>query len=528
MARQTSNESLDVLVAIANPAVSRLIVGLLREIGIGELTTVDSLDFALLQFHHANKNFDLVICDRLGDGGHLGLLKFVRWQRDVFTPSLPVICVDADWTGDELATNRDAGATITLALPVTKHALKRSVETAVSDHRHFVMSPTFRGVDRRIAVIKGYKGPFRRATDTSLTQASPSPQGGRQSEVATEARTQPGEASVSGERGGTTDVFGWSKAIETGREDIDGQHRGIVDIMNDLNSVPSTPDAESAAVGKALAALKDYVKIHFAHEEQLMDSFDYGDSKRHKELHAAFTARIEVVGTSEISVADVRRKLLVSVYDWLMSHITDVDRVMIAQLQGEYGTAHLDPYETQTTTVIDHAHKIVRQIQKQSIQLNGTADGPAKSSICRRIAEATERLINLMGLACTRIEVCGCSTFQLRRLADVRAAVNTNAESLVAAAARNLIDYGNRIISGKHGIPLGVGAVLTRKTERIQSLVQIIGGMDALNPASKAAVAEAMEIAGVVQALAIENSAELTEVHLLPRPGGQSCQPGKR
>jgi CheY-like chemotaxis protein len=132
MARQASKEPLDVLVAIAQPAVSRLIVSLLREIGIGEVTTVHSVDFALLQFRHANKNFDLVICDRLGDGGNLGLLKFARWQRDVLVPSLPIICIGTDWSGDELAANRDAGATATLALPITKHTLKVAVETAVS------------------------------------------------------------------------------------------------------------------------------------------------------------------------------------------------------------------------------------------------------------------------------------------------------------------------------------------------------------------------------------------------------------
>ena len=216
MASQPSIDPLDVLVAIANPAVSRLIVGLLREIGIGELTTVDSLDQVFLQFRYANKGFKLVICDRLGDGGHLALLKFVRWERDVLTPSLPVICVGSDWSGDELATNRDAGATMALVLPITKHALKRSVETAVSDNRHFVMAPTFRGIERRIAVIKGYRGLFRRGADSDLLQDHSSQHGGRQSEAVAKTRAELGETPVSGERGATTAVFGWSKAIETG------------------------------------------------------------------------------------------------------------------------------------------------------------------------------------------------------------------------------------------------------------------------------------------------------------------------
>lgn len=524
MASQPSIEPLDVLVAIAKPAVNRLIVGLLREIGIGELTTVGSLDYALLQFRHAKKSFKLVICDRLGYGGHLALLKFLRWERDVLTVSLPVICVDAAWTGDELAANRDAGATTTLALPLTKHGLKMSVETAVSDRRHFVMSPTFRGIDRRFAVIKGYKGPFRRAVDSGITQCHGSPRDRRKIKADAGVRAEPGKTSVS-EEGTATAGFGWSKAIETGREDIDSEHRSIIDIMNDLNGVQSTAEEDAAVVEKTLSALKDYVRLHFTNEEALMDSFEYSDRKRHKELHAAFARKIESISAGSICVADVRRKLLVSVYDWLMSHITGVDRIMIAQLKGEYGAVQNDPYETQTTSVVDNAHKIVRQIQKLSIHLGDVADAPSKASICRRVSEATERLINLMGLACTRIEVHGCGAYQLRRLGDIRAAVNTNADIVVAEAARNLINYGNRIISGKYGVPLGVGAILIRKTERIQSLVQIIGGPDAMSQTSKAAVAEAMQIAGDVQTLAVRASAELTDVHLLPRHGGQS---GKR
>ena len=197
----------------------------------------------------------------------------------------------------------------------------------------------------------------------------------------------------------------------TAREDIDSQHRGIIDIMNDLNCVPATGEGDASAVEKALVALKDYVRLHFAHEEEVMDSFDYGDRKRHKELHAAFARKIESLRAGSICVADIRQKLLASVYDWLMSHITGVDRIMIAQLKGEYGTAQNDPYETQTTSVVDNAHKIVRQIQELTIQLGGAAGGRSKASICRLITEATERLINLMGLACTRIEVRGCGAY---------------------------------------------------------------------------------------------------------------------
>ena len=499
---------------MAQPAACKLLVSLLRETGINELTTVDSVDYATLQLRHASTAFKLVLCDRLGGAGHLDLLKFIRWDQHCLAPAIAVICVGAGWTSDELLANRDAGVTATLALPLTRHTLKMAVESAIAKRREFVNTPTFRGIDRRVAVIKGYKGSFRRATDAKRTKARGS--------KASQGTAGPEGVSASDEEldAPAKPDFGWSKAIETGRNDIDSQHRGIIDIMNDLNEVPDIVDGDATTVERALVALKDYVKIHFAHEEQLMDSFDYDDRKRHKELHRAFEAKMETLKAGNITSADARRKLLVFVYNWLMTHITSIDRIMIAQLNGEQGATGLDPNEKQTTIVIDTAHKIVRDIQKLSVKLSGVDDGPRKAALCRRIAEETERLINLMGLACDRIEMHGSSSFHIRRLGDIRAAVNSNADNLVAEAARKLVNYGNRIISGKHGIPLGVGAVLNQKTDRIQSLVKVIGGQEAMSRTSNAAVAEALEVASAVNALASGTSAELIEVHLLSKPGG--------
>ncbi len=499
---QPSREALEVLVAIAKPEVSHLIVSLLREINVSDVTTVASLDHATLQFRHAHKSFTLVICDRLGEGGHLELVTFVRWKQKVLAPSLPIICVGSQWTGTELLANRDAGATATLALPITKHALKMAVESSTSGRREFVTAPTFRGLNRRIAVISGYKGPFRRASDGNANTAQAAPQ--------SEAATAPGSETRDKEPQATAG-FGWSKAIETGRDDIDSQHRGIVDIMNDLNSAPEADDEKSERVQKSLAALKDYVGIHFAHEEQLMDAFDYSEKDNHKNAHIEFSNKLHSLDAANMKTAALRRTLLTYIYDWLISHITGIDRIMIAQLNGEYGAAESDPYEHQTMTVIDDAHKIARQIQTMSVKLSDTIKASVKASLLRRIAEATERLINLMDLACTRIEVRGCSTFQLRRLGDVRAAVNSNADHLAAAAAGKLISYCNGILSRRQGIPLGITAILSRKTERIQSLVTVIGGMEAMAPSSRAAVDEAMRISHAVHALALKSPAELIE-----------------
>ena len=518
MDRRPSSSLLTVLVAIAKPAVSHLVVGLLREFGLKEAITVDSAEFARLQLRHAGQKFDLVVCDRLGDGEHLALLKFIRWECDRVLPSLPVICIGNAWIGEELMANRDAGATATLALPITKHAIKVAVENALSDRREFVMGATFRGVNRRVALVIGYKGPFRRSTDTNFSVSDHSSTVSQDCDGSITVRDIQ-LAEDNGSDQAPYNNLSWSKSIETGNEDIDSEHYCIINILNDLNNIDLSVSDEAEAVERALSALKEYIKTHFSNEERLMDSFDYDDRQRHKSLHAAFAAKIEKISTNNIAAANTRRKLLVSIYDWLISHITGVDRVMIAKLKGEFCGVHNDTYETQTALVIDDALEIVRHIHQMLILLTGASSEQKKSGLYKRVAEATERLVNLMELACTRIEVCGCSNFHIRQLGDIRAAVNTNADNLAGGSVRNLITYGRSIISGKHGVPLGVGSVLTQKTVRIESLVHVIGGAHALSQPTRAAVCEAMEIASAVHTLEAKASAGLMECHLFPEPG---------
>ncbi len=506
MDRKPRYRALNVLTAAECPVVDRHIGDLLRELRITEVTSVKSMDHARWQLQHSGKKFGLVICDKPGDQGHHSLLQFVRWDQGNFAPSLPIICVADVWTSAELVATRDAGATAALSMPITKQTL---LSAAAS---RFIMAPTFRGVDRRGAGAAGYSGPFRRADDDKLRQKSAAPPVVSTNEEVASLPTRGPESSLSSTRELASSVA-WSMAIETGQKEVDDEHRIILEILGELRTASNNG---ADAIQTIFARLRDYLKVHFAHEEQLMDRFEYDERDRHKRLHAKFAEKVNRIDLDRVGGSVGRQRLYILIYEWLMSHIADVDRVMIAKLNGEFYKEEDGSYGAQTAIVIDDAYKTAGHIQRMSVQLAKIGNSHRRAALCHRIADATERLINLLVLADSRIEARGCTGFQLCRLRDIRAAALTNADSLIEAAARNLVRYGPGIILGKHGIPFGVGAVVSQQMARVSTLVAVIGGADAMSELSRTAVAQATDIVAAIVALESSAAVELPDLGAPP------------
>jgi hemerythrin len=61
----------------------------------------------------------------------------------------------------------------------------------------------------------------------------------------------------------------WNDELSNAIEKIDGQHKVLIQTLNDLNDAYGSPDRQSAA-GTCLVKMKDYLKEHFSEEEQFM------------------------------------------------------------------------------------------------------------------------------------------------------------------------------------------------------------------------------------------------------------------
>ena len=122
-------------------------------------------------------------------------------------------------------------------------------------------------------------------------------------------------------------VYQWSKAIEVGHAEIDAEHRRWFDYLNELRDAAEGADGD-AVIRKTVDELKAYIVMHFAHEEQIMDGFAYDERDRHKRAHRAFTRKCDEIEREKSSSREICQAISIFIYDWLVSHISSVDRVM--------------------------------------------------------------------------------------------------------------------------------------------------------------------------------------------------------
>ena len=76
----------------------------------------------------------------------------------------------------------------------------------------------------------------------------------------------------------------WSNELSVGIEEIDEQHKVLVDLLNQIHeAIQQRHGAE--ATGEIIDRLGEYTRIHFAVEESLMRILHYSEYERHKEEH---------------------------------------------------------------------------------------------------------------------------------------------------------------------------------------------------------------------------------------------------
>ena len=122
----------------------------------------------------------------------------------------------------------------------------------------------------------------------------------------------------------------WSDALETGLDDVDHQHRRLLDIFN---RVAATRGAD--ALRAALGELADYARYHFGTEAQLMRGWPLRAQQRDAHLRAHqrfddFVQRaLQLVDVDPCAVGDELTGFLAQ---WLRHHIMGIDARMAREI----------------------------------------------------------------------------------------------------------------------------------------------------------------------------------------------------
>jgi hemerythrin len=121
----------------------------------------------------------------------------------------------------------------------------------------------------------------------------------------------------------------WSDELSVGIEEIDEQHKILVDLINRLFEETVVHEAANTAVIEdVLHELIEYTVIHFAVEESLFRIFHYPATESHTRHHDELKAQVlDIQKKVKLGEMQVNVELLIFLKKWLEQHILYEDKL---------------------------------------------------------------------------------------------------------------------------------------------------------------------------------------------------------
>jgi hemerythrin-like metal-binding protein len=127
-------------------------------------------------------------------------------------------------------------------------------------------------------------------------------------------------------------LFVWDDRYETGITAIDQDHKGLVNLINDLYEAMQDGSG-GALLLPIFSVLKHYTENHFTREESYMVECGAPDQESHVSEHRQMVAKLaELEKRHRNGEAAISLQTLTFLRDWLKNHICAVDLAMTAQV----------------------------------------------------------------------------------------------------------------------------------------------------------------------------------------------------
>lgn len=125
----------------------------------------------------------------------------------------------------------------------------------------------------------------------------------------------------------------WGPQYHIGINEIDSQHKVLVDIINKLYASFGSKSTKKE-IKKTLDELVDYTIYHFGNEENYFEKFGYKDTPAHLDQHHQFVERIKkFVDEFEDGDSTVSLDIINFLKDWLINHILKIDKRYVPLLK---------------------------------------------------------------------------------------------------------------------------------------------------------------------------------------------------
>lgn len=148
----------------------------------------------------------------------------------------------------------------------------------------------------------------------------------------------------------------WDRQFHTGLPELDAQHQGLVDVLNELHRTlfdPACPaDRREGVLRRAFDRLMAYARAQFPIEEVLMQrhGLDEQHQALHRRQHEQFLLNLRTLWRERDRQPEVHGRLMGFLASWVGLHLLGTDPAMVHQLrQAEAGHLPTSPAEGATS-----------------------------------------------------------------------------------------------------------------------------------------------------------------------------------
>jgi len=130
-------------------------------------------------------------------------------------------------------------------------------------------------------------------------------------------------------------IVSWSDEHSVNVEEIDIQHKKIIELVNNLHSSVEN-SVDKTELENLLIKLVEFTHKHFAYEEKLMKTHAFPSYKKHRKEHKMLLHHLDnlVAGVSNGEYPTFRSDYDVS-SDWAIVHIIECDKHLGAFLNSK-------------------------------------------------------------------------------------------------------------------------------------------------------------------------------------------------
>ena len=121
-------------------------------------------------------------------------------------------------------------------------------------------------------------------------------------------------------------ILKWNTELEVGLDQIDSQHKQLINIINELTIAVEYNQPNSVLL-PIVDKLQVYANLHFKAEEDLFTSYNYPGRADHEAEHATFIGSIKYIRRQcEIIDTSMSTKIRDFLLHWLCTHIKVNDK----------------------------------------------------------------------------------------------------------------------------------------------------------------------------------------------------------